>query len=115
MKIKNTDGEVVKLTKTTLSLINECHDELVLLSDLKKVLNSEDALVPAYKRPHNEFCIFHGRRRKHGFVVGGGSYAVYVLSRQIGCCTFDEKTWAKIVKAARATRKTKRKSKKKTK
>ncbi len=96
-KIKNDSGDDLILTTTRLRLTGDCHDDVIKLVDLRPSVDRIDAFVLPYG-----VCAL-GRV---GVLRRKGQFRVDVVGRRIGCCSFDDVTWSKIVKAARAARKT---------
>lgn len=92
--IKSKEGTRIRIGKTRLRTVDECHEYLFLLKDLKT---------------GNRQVRFIG---KPGCILGKFTTTaeVDVEKRAIGCQSFSIEAWAKIVKAARKTRRANGKS-----
>lgn len=93
--IKDLEGSTLRLTKTTLTEVNgyEVGPFRLRLSVLKG--RSWDGYI---------YATAEGLRKPDGFQrpVKRASISINYTGRRIGCKTFDEKTFAKILKAADA-------------
>lgn len=91
VQIKNTKGDKLVLTdkSVTMHFPDRCHCCRMML------INVKPGKRIGFIVPISDTCVF----------LNGGvkpdTYYVSFKTRRIGCCYFDQKTWDRIVKAAK--------------